>query len=122
MRDLLNRLLGGLDHDRPRYGYGRGRRPLWDERNRDAERIRRALRKAGLKEFSDRHGGFVVENGEESGPFSVAAALSPVLDQVDIAVVMADYTRALTAHGWRVGPDTGPDFQEQILEVWITPG
>ncbi|SNS80877.1 hypothetical protein SAMN06265355_13136 [Actinomadura mexicana] len=121
MRELMNRLLGSLDKARPRYGYGRGRRPLWDERNRDAERIRRALRRAGLKEFGEDGGGFVVENGEDGGPFSVAAALDPGLDGVNVRTVMDDYTRALTAQGWRVGPDTGPDPQEQILEVWITP-
>lgn len=61
----------------------------------------------------------MVENGEDGGPFSVAAALDH--DEADVDAVMADYKRALTAKGWRAGPDTGPDFQKQILEVWITP-
>ncbi|MDL4818678.1 hypothetical protein [Actinomadura opuntiae] len=102
----MNRLLRSLDGERPRFGYGRYGRPLWDERCRDAERIRRALRKAKIREFGE-DGGFSVEQpAEDGGPYTVAAALD---DDEDLEAVMADYRRALAAQGWRIGPDTGPD-------------
>ncbi|MBB4936822.1 hypothetical protein FHR32_001127 [Streptosporangium album] len=31
------------------FGYGEGRRPLWTMRDRDAEAVRKALRKAGRR-------------------------------------------------------------------------
>ncbi|MFI6798180.1 hypothetical protein [Streptosporangium canum] len=61
-----------MSDDGPRFGYGRGRRPLWSERDRDAERVRDALRRAGLAEFGDDWDGFVVEGGREDQPFAVA--------------------------------------------------
>ncbi|MFI7422586.1 hypothetical protein [Nonomuraea sp. NPDC049684] len=50
-----------MGDDEPRFGYGQGQRPLWSERDRDAERTRAALRAAGLMEFSDSRAGFVGE-------------------------------------------------------------
>jgi hypothetical protein len=35
------------DADRPEFGYGKGGRPLWSLRDRDAEQIRAVLRRAG---------------------------------------------------------------------------
>jgi hypothetical protein len=60
--------------------------------------------------------GFVVENGQDGGPFHVAAALYH--DEADVDAVMEKCKGALTAKGWQVGPDTGPDFQKQILVRW----
>lgn len=81
----MNRLLCSLDSERPRFGYGRYSRPLWDEQCRDAERIRRALRKAKIREFG-KSGGFSVEQpAEDAGPFTVAAALK---GDEDVDVVM----------------------------------
>ncbi|MFD0691972.1 hypothetical protein [Actinomadura fibrosa] len=119
MRELANRLLRSLDKERPRYGYGRGGGPLWDERSRDAEGIRRVLRKAEFQEFGDNGSGFAVETDSETegGPFLVSAAVS---SDEDVRAVIAAYTRALTAQGWRVEPDSGPDFQPGIIEVTIT--
>ncbi|MER6951000.1 hypothetical protein ABT294_44000 [Nonomuraea sp. NPDC000554] len=53
-------------------GYGQGRRPLWSERNRDAERVRDILRGAGLVEFGDTRPGFVIGGGRVSTSFLVA--------------------------------------------------
>ncbi|MBG0823556.1 hypothetical protein HS048_22790 [Planomonospora sp. ID91781] len=55
--------------DKPEFGYGAGLRPLWTARDRDAEAIRAVLRTAGRREFSQRHGGFVVEGGGDGQPF-----------------------------------------------------
>ncbi|WP_433257983.1 hypothetical protein ACQPYK_22065 [Streptosporangium sp. CA-135522] len=57
-----------MGDDEPRFGYGQGRRPLWSERDRDAEQIRDALRAAGPMEFSDSRAGFVVEGGGTGAP------------------------------------------------------
>jgi hypothetical protein len=42
-----------MSDERPAFGYGQGQRPLWSERDRDAERVRDILRGAGLVEFND---------------------------------------------------------------------
>ncbi|MEU5869161.1 hypothetical protein OIE67_20085 [Nonomuraea fuscirosea] len=63
-----------MSDDKPEFGYGAGGRPLWTARDRDAEVIRTVLRKAGRREFSERHGGFVVEGGGDGRPFHVACA------------------------------------------------
>lgn len=63
--------------DEPLYGYGKAGRPLWSPRDRDAEEIRRVLRRGGFSDFDERHlEGFAVE-GANSGqddlePFAVA--------------------------------------------------
>jgi hypothetical protein len=59
-----------MSDEGPEFGYGQGRRPLWNERDRDAERVRDILRGAGLAEFSDTRPGFVVEGGRASGMVS----------------------------------------------------
>ncbi|WP_156056133.1 hypothetical protein [Streptosporangium roseum] len=63
-----------MSDDDPQFGYGAGGRPLWTVRDRDAEVIRTVLRKAGSREFSERHGGFVVEGGQDGAPFAIACA------------------------------------------------
>ncbi|MEV6982152.1 hypothetical protein AB0M95_12945 [Sphaerisporangium sp. NPDC051017] len=63
-----------MSDDEPKFGYGLGQRPLWSERDRDAERVRDALRGAGLVELSDGRNGFVVEGGGMGQPFLVAFA------------------------------------------------
>jgi len=50
---------------RPEFGYGRGARPLFTVRDRDAEEIRKILRKAGRREFGGADGGFAVEGGRK---------------------------------------------------------
>ncbi|PZG22700.1 hypothetical protein C1I98_36555 [Spongiactinospora gelatinilytica] len=52
-----------MSDDKPEFGYGAGGRPLWTARDRGTEVIRTVLRKAGRREFGERHGGFVVEGG-----------------------------------------------------------
>ncbi|MFJ1811395.1 MULTISPECIES: FAD-dependent oxidoreductase [unclassified Streptomyces] len=47
----------------PQFGHGAHGRALWTAEDRDAERVRAALREAGLAEFSDKQPGFAVEGG-----------------------------------------------------------
>ncbi|SCL43850.1 hypothetical protein GA0070606_0041 [Micromonospora citrea] len=53
--------------DDPEFGYGKGQRPLWSPRDRDAEAIRRTLRRGGFVDFDERHlDGFAVEGANTS--------------------------------------------------------
>ncbi|MEV4752812.1 hypothetical protein AB0K21_41240 [Streptosporangium sp. NPDC049248] len=61
-----------MSGDEPKFGYGREHRPLWSERDRDAEQVRDVLRRAGLSEFGEDRDGFVVKGGEIGQPFAVA--------------------------------------------------
>ncbi|MFF4779041.1 hypothetical protein ACFY05_40080 [Microtetraspora fusca] len=102
-----------MSDDDPQFGYGAGGRPLWTVRDRDAEVIRTVLRKAGSRKFSERHGGFVVEGGQDGAPFAIACA-----DDADIAVrELARYKEALRKVGYRLQRD--PD-DDQTLLAWPT--
>ncbi|MDF2706437.1 MAG: hypothetical protein K0R62_2089 [Nonomuraea muscovyensis] len=102
-----------MSDDGPQLGCGAGGRPLWTVRDRDAEVIRTVLRKAGSREFSERHGGFVVEGGQDGAPFAIACA-----DDADIAVrELARYEEALRKAGYRLQRD--PD-DDQTLLAWPT--
>lgn len=90
--------------DEPRYGYGKGERPLWSPRDRDAEGIRRVLRRAGFRDFGERHlDGFAVEGANTSpdGPeeFSVAYCGPTNPDTVH------RYRELLERAGYQVDPD-----------------
>ena len=66
------------------------------------------LRKAGHREFSDRHGGFAVEDGDDGGPFAVACA-----DDAGVSAgELPQYAAALRMAGYRVEP--APD-DDQVL-------
>jgi hypothetical protein len=104
------------DDEHPKYGYGKGDRPLWSVRDRDAEAIRQVLRKAGHRDFSDlpvRHG-FAVEgaNASEDGPEPFWITCT------DEKLVAADeldrYAAVLRTAGYQVAVD--PD-DDQVLEV-----
>jgi hypothetical protein len=95
----------------PRFGYGAGARPLWNERDRDAEQIRITLRDAGHREFSDRRGGFVVEGGGSGAPFLVACTF---MNDAAAAKETISYIRTLNGAAFQVRTD--PD-DERILEV-----
>jgi hypothetical protein len=99
-----------MSDDDPQFGYGEGQRPLWTERDCDAEAIRAVLRKAGSREFSERHGGFVVEGGGSGRPFAIACS-----DDKVSAQELERYEEALHAVGYRVEVD--PD-DDQVLRVW----
>ncbi|GAA0826808.1 hypothetical protein ACFQVD_11485 [Streptosporangium amethystogenes subsp. fukuiense] len=99
-----------MSDDKPEFGYGAGGRPLWTARDRDAEIIRAVLRKAGHREFSERHGGFVVEGGSGGRSFQVACAD----DAETSALELARYSDDLRTAGYRVEPDAGDD---QVLLV-----
>ncbi|WP_205327074.1 hypothetical protein [Glycomyces sp. YM15] len=98
--------------DRPRFGYGRRGRPLWDERAFVAELIRRTLRRAWFRECGEFRLGFAVEGGHvgEDGkpmPFNVVCAD----DKRTRDGIIAKYERTLVKAGWRIVPNvyTGDD-------------
>lgn len=97
--------------EEPEFGYGRRGRPLWTVRDRDAERVRKVLRWARCREFSDRRGGFVVEGGEDDGPFAVACASESLAGRGEVE----RYALALGAAGYHVEPDEEDDAS---LVVW----
>lgn len=107
---LQARRSGAPRAERPAFGYGRGGRPLWSARDRDAEQIRRVLRRAGLRDVSKRHAGFAVEGGEGSYPFLVGCTSDGPRGKRDAALARS----ALTASGYLVSPDVQ---DEQILEI-----
>ncbi|WP_432841633.1 NAD(P)/FAD-dependent oxidoreductase [Dactylosporangium sp. CA-092794] len=76
----------------PAFGHGAFGRPLWTEHDRHAERIRHALRTAGLPELTDEQAGFAVEGG--------APILAASLDNR-----AADYVEPITAAGYGVTAD-----------------
>ncbi|MFI6457032.1 hypothetical protein ACIBF6_36420 [Streptosporangium amethystogenes] len=87
-----------MSDDDPQFVYSAGQRPLWTVRDRDAEVIRTVLRQAGRREFSERHGRFVVEGGEDGAPFAISCA-----DDADISPQeLGRYGRPAT------GPPLGP--------------
>ncbi|WP_331733150.1 hypothetical protein OG948_60290 (plasmid) [Embleya sp. NBC_00888] len=102
---------GGRRGEAPEFGFGRRGRPLWTERDRDAEDVRRVLRRARCREFSDRRGGFVVEGGADGGPFALACASESLPGRGEVA----RYAAALRAAGYHVEPDADDDAS---LSVW----
>ncbi|BBH67735.1 hypothetical protein ACTI_44200 [Actinoplanes sp. OR16] len=104
--------------DEPRFGYGKGQRPLWYRRDWEAEVIRKVLRRAGFRDFDERHlEGFAVEgaSGSEREPFSVAYC-----GETNPAGTLTRYQRALELAGLTVSGD--PDNEETLLverrSVW----
>ena len=94
----------------PTFGHGEHARPLWTKRDRDAEEIRAVLRRSGYREFTGRHGGFVVEAGRGDGFLVVCAETARrAVNEVP------RYASALTAAGYQAAPD--PD-DDQVLRVW----
>lgn len=93
--------------------YGARGRLLETDRERQAEAIRVALRRAGCREFSEQRGGFVVQQAEEPGdPFLVCCSEDAGLDQRGEerhyqGVLAADYHVM-----------TGIDGVEGGLQVW----
>ncbi|MBT2225104.1 hypothetical protein [Nonomuraea sp. NEAU-A123] len=69
------------------------------------------LRKAGRREFSERHGGFVVEGGGDGRPFQVACA-----DDAEASAQeeLSRYSDDLRKAEYRVEPDADDD---QVLLV-----
>ncbi|MFG3701592.1 hypothetical protein ACGF5C_27325 [Micromonospora sp. NPDC047620] len=103
-----------MDTGQPRYGYGRGGRPLGSSRDRDVEALRRVLRRAGLREFGERHlDGFEVEGANASldgpEPFSVAYC-----GTADVPETMARYRAVLERAGFQVDVDP---LDEHVLLV-----
>ncbi|MBM0233192.1 hypothetical protein JNW91_15765 [Micromonospora sp. STR1_7] len=93
------------NEERPRYGYGRGGRPLGSSRDRDAEALRRVLRRAGLRDFDERHlDGFAVEGANSSldgpEPFSVAYC-----GTAGVPEAMTRYRAVLQQAGYQVDVD-----------------
>ncbi|MEU4165136.1 MULTISPECIES: hypothetical protein [Micromonosporaceae] len=93
------------DAEHPRYGYGRGGRPLWSSRDRDAEKLRKVLRQAGLRDFDERHlDGFAVEgaNASQDGP---EPFIVTYCDTVGVPETTARYRAILERAGYQVEPD-----------------
>ena len=106
------------DSTAPRFGYGLNDRPLWSQRDREAEEVRKVLREAGCIEWSDLppdHDGFAVEGGGDGEPFAVACTLD---DPTAARAEVQRYTNALRAAAYRVQLD--PD-DDQCVEVWPPP-
>ncbi|TMR96835.1 hypothetical protein [Nonomuraea basaltis] len=101
-----------MSEDEPEFGYDRGRRPLWGERDRDGERIRDTLCGAGLAEFSDGRPGFVEGGGEAN---AVPGGLCRARGEGRRAG--GRLPEALSEAGTRGEPD--PD-DDQTLRVWFT--
>ncbi|MFG1694356.1 hypothetical protein [Nonomuraea sp. NPDC049309] len=94
-----------MQDDGPAYGLGAGGRPLWSERDRDAERIRALLRRAGC-------GGFIVSS-DEAGVFLVRC-----VDPYPVAVGRIGVAaRVLTRAGMTVAPRGG---DTRTLRVRVT--
>ncbi|MFC7715863.1 hypothetical protein [Nonomuraea recticatena] len=93
------------------FGYGMDGRALATVRDRDAETIRTVLRKAGLREFSDRHGGFLVEGGYDDAPFLIRCVDWPE----DAEQQLAHYEAALLKAGYRIKCGHGDG---QALQAW----
>ncbi|MEU0082009.1 hypothetical protein ABZY58_29255 [Micromonospora tulbaghiae] len=103
-----------MDTEQSQYGYGRGGRPLVSSRDRDAEALRRALRRVGLRDFDERHlDGFSVEGANASldgpEPFSLAYCGTS-----DVPQTVARYRMVLEQAGYRV--DAHP-LDEHVLLV-----
>lgn len=101
----------------PAFGYGRWQQPLHTQRDRDAETIRKALRKAGCPEFRHPGDGFYVDGGHDDGPFLVGCASRTRHRRLSPAAQLAAYTMVLTAAGMLVEPQTGPEASASVLHV-----
>src|SRR5258708_6690310 len=100
--------------EHPAYGHGAGDRPLWTARDRDAERIRIALRDAGCQELGERREGFVVEGGHGREPFYVACTID---NDEQASAQLRIYAEALAAAGFRVEPDDDVDHVLQVRDT-----
>ncbi|MFY1599502.1 hypothetical protein [Micromonospora sp. WMMD737] len=103
-----------VDAEHPQYGYGRGERPLWSARDRDAETLRKLLRRAGLRDFDERHlDGFAVEgaNASQDGPEPFVVTYCGT---DDVPEAVARYRAVLERAGYQVEPDP---FDERALLV-----
>ncbi|WP_282090224.1 hypothetical protein [Streptomyces tendae] len=87
---------------------------MWTERDRDAEEIRKVLRKANHKEFGQKDGRFVVEGGGDGKPFSLACTIG---DQAAALEEVRLYREALAAVGFRAEQDLEDD---KTLDVWVS--
>ena len=104
-----------MDDETPRFGYGRGQRPLWTVRDRNAENMRQALRKAGFRDFDERHlDGFAVEGANSSLDGDEPYLVTYCADAPQPGVLQR-YAATLTGAGFTVAAD--PDDVEHCLEV-----
>lgn len=112
------------EQSNPRYGFGKYGRPLWSERDRDAEGIRLVLRRARYREWREDWGGFVVEGGEGGSGFAVACAAEATdLRGGDPVAELDHYREALAAAGYLVQRAAGvEDGDRQVLRVWPPAG
>lgn len=100
--------------DEPRYGYGKGERPLWSRRDRDGEAIRQVLRRGGFHDVDEGHlDGFAVEGASSSEDGGEPYTLAYCGEASRAPATLRRYTGLLEQAGYRVGPD--PDDEQALL-------
>lgn len=105
--------------ENPTYGYGKQHRPLWTTRDREAETIRRILRRGGYRELTDRAaaGQFAVEGANASlddaspEPYYVACTSDDLVDGPD------RFAALLRAAGYQLRIDPEDD-RVLIVQPW----
>jgi hypothetical protein len=103
--------------DEPRYGYGKGERPLWSRRDRDSEAIRRVLRRGGFHDVDEGHlDGFAVEGANSSEDGRERYTVAYCGEASTALATLRRYTGLLQQAGYRVGPD--PDDEQTLLVKW----
>lgn len=103
------------DGQDPAYGHSFDARPLWSERDRDAEQLRELLRRRGFTEFTEGSDGFVVEHPDD-GPMLLIHTGEPRAERV---AAEHDYARLLEQAGYRFAPNATGDGQG--WRVWPPP-
>lgn len=103
--------------DEPRYGYGKGKRPLWSRRDRDGEAIRQVLRRGGFHDFDERHlDGFAVEGANSSQDGQEPYTVTCCGEAATASATLRRYRALLEQAGYRIGPD--PDDEQTLLVQW----
>ena len=93
------------DQQEPAYGHSFDARPLWSERDRDADQLRELLRRRGFTEFTEGSDGFVVEH-TDAGPMLLVHTGQPRSERV---AAEHDYGRLLEQAGYRFAPNATGD-------------
>lgn len=93
------------DEQDPAYGHSFDARPLWSERDRDADQLRELLRRRGFVEFTEGSDGFVVEHPDD-GPMLLVHTGQLRAERV---AAEHDYASLLEQAGYRFTPNATGD-------------